>query len=270
MAGDTVWLNLTVFAVSLAGFVLLALASERQGEALLQRIPNGRERLMWRGAGWPLLVLALALCVWGWGWSIGAVAWLGWLCVAGAALVFALPRWTETRKKARPAPASTVLPPVRSRAWRTLAIVLLMGGPIAFAWGLYVTPVQPVLRADAVSGEVGPWSFILAEANRDSPVISASGTPTKTFHLRFCDACDADIRTAYFKVRKPRSLRAAGINFGGARWTRFVEIAIPLASKLEDQLWLTVEGKDGTVYHQAFDFEQLSPATAAFIQEKTP
>lgn len=270
MAGDTLWLNAAVLATSLMGFVLLALASERPGELLLQRVPSGRERLTLRVAGWPLLILALALCVWGWGWSIGAVAWLGWLCMASVALIFALPRWTEKRKKAKPGPASPVQPAVHSCLWRGVVASLLVSGPVAFAWGLATTPVQPVLRDDAVRGQIGPWAFVIAEADHKPPVVSDSGVPTKTFQIRFCETCDGEIRTAYFKVRKPRSLRAAGLSFNGSRWTRSVEIAIPPASKLRDQLWLTVEGKDGTVYHHAFDVAQLSPATAAFIQENNP
>lgn len=169
MRGDIVWLSAAVFSVSLAGFVLLALASERPGELLLGRIPGRRERLVWRGAGWLLLAMALALCQWVWGWSIGVVAWLGWLCVTSTVLVFALPRWVEKHKKAKPDPASPVQPPTRSRLGRTLVILLLVVAPLIFAWGIYSTPVKPVQRDYVIQRQVGHWSVALVETHRGPP-----------------------------------------------------------------------------------------------------
>lgn len=268
MAGETLWLNAAVLATSFMGFVLLALASERPGELLLQRVPSGRERLTWRVLGWPLLAVALGLCVWGWGWSIGSVAWLGWLCMASAALVFALPRWTEKRKKAKPGPASPVQPPVRSRLGRTLAIVLLVGAPLVFAWGLYTTPVKPLQRADAIQGQAGPWAFTLAETDRDPPTLVVRDIPTKRFQVRFCEACDAEIRSVYLKVHKPRSLRGAGIVFFGSRWDRSVEIQLPGNTRARSELWLTVEGKDGSVHQASVPIQDIAPATAHWFEAR--
>ncbi|QEI07561.1 DUF3325 domain-containing protein [Pigmentiphaga aceris] len=138
MAGSSLWLNLSIASICLIGFFLLALASARQGEQLLHRPARPIERMAFHAGGWSLLTLALVLCFWGWGWSIGMVAWLGWLCKASATLVFALPRWTETRK-AKPMPA-TVLPLPRSRLWRALVLMLLISGPLIFAWMLHVAP----------------------------------------------------------------------------------------------------------------------------------
>ena len=109
MINTSLWLNLAVFISSLAGFICLALASDRQGEFLLHRSASKRERLVFRIIGWPLLALALALCVEGWGASMGVVSWLGWLTMAGAGLAFYLPWWPWQEKKpvrARPAPVA--------------------------------------------------------------------------------------------------------------------------------------------------------------------
>lgn len=202
-----------------------------------------------------------------WGWSIRAVAWLGWLCVTGAALVFALPRWTEKRKLAKAMPASALLPP-SSRLWCALALVLLTAGPIAFAWSLYVAPVKPLLRADAIQGQAGPWPFTLAEVDRDPPKLMVRDIPTKAYQVRFCEGCDAEIRAAYLKVHKSRSLRGAGIVFNGSRWDRSVEIQLPGNTRAGSELWLTVEGKDGSVHHVAVRLRDIAPTTAQWFEQR--
>lgn len=284
MTADTLLLNLLVLILVLAGFVLLALAAERQGEWLLHRLPTARERLLFRLLGWPLLALALALCFMAWGWSIGAVAWLGWLTVAGTLLVFVLPWWPWAQRKAARAekptaqtaaaaqthvPAAALRKPLR--AWgRALAVAVMVVAPAAFVYGAWQSAPDAVMREDAFHGQVGPWSFVLAEIDRKPPEISPSGFPVKTFQIRFCDRCDDEIRTAFLKVRKPRSTRSVGLSFGGRRWNRFVEIGIPPAATLADQLWLSVEGKDGSWHYLPIDFEKVAPATAAFIKEQNP
>ena len=97
--------------------------------------------------------------------------------------------------------------------------------------------------------------------------MSRNGTHTKAFHIRFCDSCDTDIRSAYLHVNKPQNTPSAKQAFGGVRWTRSVDLAIPKGSELEHQLWLSVESKNGEIFHHAMDFHQVAPATAAFLQQ---
>jgi len=270
MADDhPVLLTLTAFAVSLGGFWLLALASERQGQAILQRQPTQQERRRWRLLGGSLLALALVLCVQGWGTSIGMVAWPGVLCIVGTVLVFALARRVEkpaTRSNKKPL-ASPVQAP-RSQPWRKLALLLLALGPIGYAWALHGVTVKPVMRADAIHGQVGPWPFALAEMNHNPPKLVANDTPTKAFQLRFCQACDADIRAAHLKVNRPRSLRGAGLAFYGARWDRSVDIPLPAHTHADSELWLTVEGKDGTVHYATVRLKDIAPTTAQWFTHK--
>ncbi len=283
MTPNTLWLNLAVFLTSLGGFVLLALAMERQGEWLLRRVPTPREQLVFRLLGWPLLFAALALCFLAWGWSIGPVAWLGWLTMAGVILVFALPKWPWAARPAQRARAprqqaggtrsqAAALAPARPAfGWRRALLAgLLVLAPIAYLMGVWQASPQAVMRDDAFQGQVGPWAFTLAEIDRKRPEISPSGVPVKTFQIRFCEACDDEIRTAFLKVRKPRSTRSVGLSFFGQRRNRVVEIGLPPAVRLEDKLWLSVEGKDGSWHYLAIDFEKVSPATAAFIKELNP
>ena len=287
MINTSLWLNLAVFISSLAGFICLALTSDRQGEFLLHRSASKRERLLFRVIGWPLLALALALCVEGWGASMGVVSWLGWLTMAGAGLAFYLPWWPWQEKKpvrARPAPVakagakdsntesqepavSTAQVPVSISPRNLIFAGSLLAIPVAFLAYLAQLGPAPVFREDALQGQIGPWSFVLAETNAHAPASSGSGPHTKAFQIRFCETCDTDIRSAYLQINKPETKPSPRQAFGGARWTRAVEIAIPPDSKLEHQLWLTVEAKSGDLYHQAFDFQHVSPATAAFIQQ---
>lgn len=318
MINTSLWLNLAVFIISLAGFICLALASDRQGEFLLHRMPSEKERRIFRLLGWPLLAVALALCWQGWGWSMGTVAWLGWLTMAGAGLTFYLPWWPWQEKKpvrAKPAPVAKAAPkavgadntastsndavagknrvaaanssaastsathtepahagtaPTTSR-FSTRSLVFasgLLAIPAAFMIYLAQQGPEPVFGNHALQGQIGPWSFALAETNNKAPISGPTGAHRKAFQIRFCQACDPHIRRAYLQVSKPEPMPAPRQAFSNTRWTRAVEIVIPPNSELEHQLWLTVEAKSGEIYHQAFDFHQVSPMTAAFIQQQ--
>lgn len=296
MSNTSLWLNLAVFIISLAGFICLALASDRQGEFLLHRTPSEKERRIFRLFGWPLLAVALALCWQGWGWSMGTVAWLGWLTMAGAGLTFYLPWWPWQEKKpvrAKPAPVAKAAPkavgadntastssdaiagengvaPTASR-FSTRSLVFaspLLAIPAAFMIYLTQQGPEPVFRNNALQGQIGPWSFALAETDDKAPISGPSGAHRKAFQIRFCKTCDPHIRRAYLQVSKPEPMPAPRQAFNNTRWTRAVDVAIPPNSQLEHQLWLTVEAKSGEIYHQAFDFHQVSPVTAAFIQQQ--
>lgn len=318
MSNTSLWLNLAVVISSLAGFICLALASDRQGEFLLHRAPRKQERRIFRLVGWPFLAVAWLLCWQGWGWSIGTVAWLGWLTMAGAGLSFYLPWWPWQEKKpvqVRPAAIAKTVPQETGAGKTKLASRGTLAGktgvttatatsgstartsptspgmtstattaswfsarnwifassllaiPAAFVIYLTQQGPEPVFGNNALQGQIGPWSFALAETNDQAPISGPTGAHRKTFQIRFCQACDPHIRRAYLQVSKPEPMPAPRQAFNNTRWTRAVEIAIPPNSEVEHQLWLTVEAKNGEIYHQAFDFHQVSPVTAAFIEQ---
>ncbi|MCB5190922.1 DUF3325 domain-containing protein [Methylobacillus arboreus] len=262
--------HFAVLLLTLGGFAALAVSMEKHGRQLTGRdLPEKKRRLVY-WLGWVLLALALAVGVGGWHWNIGPVVLVGWLSVAGMALAFTMPWWplqpklAARKEKPLPQVPDSVLPwPVRS-----LLILGLVALPAWYVGNAWKMSEHAVLRDDAVHGQIGPWKFVIVEEDQGPPEFVAGGTPIKEFHLRFCEECDREIRAAYLKIRKPRSLRAAGLAFSGTRWTREVAIYIPPAATLEDQIWLTVESKAGEVYHQAFDIERLSPALAKFIKER--
>lgn len=272
--------GLLVWLCCVAGMAALALAMERHARQVWEGGLALRTRRMLRAVGWLLLATALLVAAWQWHVGVGTVAWLGWLSVAGLALVFLLPQFSRERgrevrrsqlHRSRREPLAGNAPvPVRSSAGRRAllaAVVLIM--PLAIvAWRLAITPAAPLGREDALRGNVGPWEFVFAERDRKAPHIEALDVPLKEFVIRFCDSCDDQIGMAYLKLRKPRSLRAAGNAFEGTR-DRSATISIPPAVKLEDGLWLTVVGKDGQMHHLRLDLERVSPATARFIRDRS-
>ncbi|QLF92187.1 DUF3325 domain-containing protein [Pseudomonas sp. ABC1] len=268
-------IDVLILLTSLVGFVALALAMDKHAKHFLRRALSVRLSRVLRVVGWTLLALALYMNFHVRGWSVGSVAWLGWLTIAGAALVFYMPNWPWQPVQPQPArkgkevkvPESPSLDGISNPWRRRIAVVLLLLLPVGFAVAFVNTPLKATLRDDAYSDAIGPWEFTLAEVDHKRPQ-EAAGSFHKSFYIRFCETCDADIRAAYLKVRKPRSLRAAGNVFSGTRWDRWVEIPIPPAAKISDQLWLTVEAKDGSLHHKAINFAEVSPSLTRFIESK--
>lgn len=276
------WWDLAGLLLCLAGFALLALAAEREGHVLLRRDSSARERLALRLLGWPLLVASLWLAVRGWRGNFGPFLWLGWLTVVALAVVLAISYWPWRAKphQARQAHArnahekeatSACCISVRGRFVSYFLWTCLVLPPVALAWALWQVPVHPLLRADAVQGQVGPWAFTLVEEDAgEPPEATPVGVPVKHLMLRFCDACDAEIRTAYVQLRQPRSAAARGIRFMGERWEREAALPVPATITPQDRLWLTAVGKDGQVHRSALEVAKLSPALARFIEEQKP
>ncbi len=257
--------HLGILVPGLLGFVALALASERHGEQLLGQQAAPVWRRPARLAGWLLLALSLAWAVAMLNAGIGSTLWLGWLTVAGLAIVFALPAWSRHEKPARRMPAAGVGAAGPAR-WLALALLLATAG--GFGMLLWQACSQTKESDGAIRGAAGPWTFTLAEADRGAPEVMAMDVPMKTFTLRFCDACDTQIRQATLKVNRPRSPRAAGMAFMGQRWERKVEIPLPPTLRADSELWLTVVGKDGSVYQHAWRMDRVSPATVTWFEQR--
>lgn len=264
-----------VLAVGLFGFLALALATERHAEHLLGHLPAPRWRFLARIAGWLLLAASLAWGVAAWGTGVGITLWLGWLSVAALALVFAFPRWPwqppqrekPVRKVKDSAGGAAALPAPTAHGRRVAAALLCITG-VVFATALVRTGTHPLQREDAIQGTIGPWRFTLAESDQEPPELMDMDTPMKMYRLRFCSACDVEIRHAYLKVNRPRSARATGMGFMGTRWERRVEIPLPNTVRAESELWLTVVGKDDAVHQASWRMGQVSPTTVAWFEKR--
>lgn len=271
--------QLYVAVLSLAGFVCLMLAMPKHFIFVTQSTLGSRQKHVLRTTGWMVLLLALLIAIQHWAFDEGLVVWLGWLSVVGVALVFCLPYWPwqaraakrPARRKARSEETEETgnLPGPSRQRWQQVAIagcMLLVLSVVG--WNYLQTPLKPLLREDAYKGRIGPWDYTLAEINTAAPEVEALQLGGKEFLIRFCDSCNEEIRIAYLKVREPRTLRSSGVSFSGNR-ERYVELAIPPRATLEDGLWLTVVSKQGEVFQQRLEIEQVSPAMADFMREQS-
>ncbi|SDF57777.1 MULTISPECIES: DUF3325 domain-containing protein [unclassified Duganella] len=264
-------LHIGILAISLLGFLALALASERYGEHLSGRQPSPRAQLLARIAGWLLLAVALAWGITELNAGIGIAMWLGWLSVAALVLVFSFPKWPwqpparEKPDRIPRLPAAGTVPVPRVR--RVVAALLLVATGSVFAYSLARVEPQLLKRPDAVRGKIGPWEFTLAEAHREAPELMAMDIPFKEFRIRFCETCDLEIRQVLIKVNKPRNERTTGMAFFGARWERKAEIPLPSTINADSELWLTVVGKDGSVHQQAVRLVLVSPSTVEWFNQ---
>lgn len=266
--------QLVVVVLSLSGFVALALAMPKHARQLGLECSERAQRVL-KVAGWGLLVLALAVGIGFWGISSGQVHLLGWLTIVGVLLAWGMSRW-EARRQVSTGKASTPkrrrpetepAEPQRSRGRQVVMALLLVASPAVFAAWMLQYPVNPLLGSDAVRGQIGDWTFTLAEANPDVPKLAAMDVPVKSYQVRFCDGCQLQMRQVYLRLQKPRSMRTVGTQLRGRR-TMGAELAFPPTAKADDEFWLTVEGKDGKVYQAQVPLARVSPNTANWFNNR--
>ncbi|PEQ13566.1 hypothetical protein B2G71_04305 [Novosphingobium sp. PC22D] len=268
--------HLAIFVLSLLGFAGLAVGTERYAPQLVGFKPAKPARKAFWILGWLLLAVALVLAAQTLQTAaVGVTLWLGWLSLAGLSLVFLLPElpWqrsvkTAPRRAPRKATTNDDKPVRKSRHWIGLSLLAVTVAVCVVA--LLRVETMPLHRDDAIKGKVGPWSFTLAEIDRDPPEVMYLDVPLKAYRIRFCDACDLEILRAYLKVNEPRALRVSGMAFGGNGRDRDVEIQLPSNLTGDSELWLTAVGKDGSVHRTSWPMSRVSPASAAwFAQQET-
>ncbi|WP_311267775.1 DUF3325 domain-containing protein [Sphingobium sp. WCS2017Hpa-17] len=267
--------HLAMLALAFAGFGALALATERHAKHLLRVLPALRWRRTARIGGWLLLGGALLLGMRALDTAgVGIAIWCGWLSIAAILLVFALPEWpwqppVKARSERAPKGAPSAMDDAPMRKPRRWIGWLMLGSTMGtFALAYARVETRALDRDDAIHGQVGPWGFTFAEADRNAPEVASMDIPIKAYRLRFCEMCDASILHVYLKVNKPRAMRAAGVAFEGNRWDRGAEIQLPSNLTGDSQLWMTVIGKDGTVHQVAWPMKAISPATVDWFAEQ--
>ncbi|WP_296247494.1 thiamine pyrophosphate-binding protein [Pseudomonas sp. UBA4194] len=160
--------------------------------------------------------------------------------------------------------------------WRFHLNVALVVIPLSFMPHYFAENARE--RGDAGLGErivgdiaVGPWSLTLAEPLMEGPQPSA-GQDIKSFHAALCKACVNQVKATYLRIGKPRSLRAAGVIFFGSGYRMFAGLPIPTRTPVDSELWITMEGWDGSMHQASIPLSQASPATIAWLnaQGNTP
>ncbi len=116
--------------------------------------------------------------------------------------------------------------------------------------------------------KVGPWSVRLAEFDLLPPQVQGPAGPVKQFTLALAGAGVTEVRAAYLKIGKPRSLRAAGSIFFGSPYRQTAGLPIPERTSPDAEVWLTLEGWDGSMQTQALPLAEASPVAADWLRSR--
>ncbi len=162
-----------------------------------------------------------------------------------------------------------------SRLWHTwrfhLSILLLLI-PLGFMPKYFADAA--LFRGDSGLGEreigdiqVGPWSLKLAELRDEAPRYEGASGYMKSFNAALCDACIDQVKAIYLRIGKPRSLRAAGVIFFGTPYRMGASLPFPQKTPADADLWITLEGWDGSMHQAAIPLNKASPATLAWLKK---
>ena len=172
--------------------------------------------------------------------------------------------------------ATTVQPPSPLRAfwlkWRFHINLLLLLVPLGFMPKYFADAA--LFRGDSGLGErevgevqVGPWSLTLAELRNEAPRPDPAG-PMKSFNAALCKECVKQVKATYLRIGKPRSLRAAGVIFFGTPYRMGAALPVPERTSPDAELWITMEGWDGSMQQASIPLSQASPATVAWLTKQ--
>ncbi|CAI8882340.1 MULTISPECIES: hypothetical protein [Pseudomonas] len=157
--------------------------------------------------------------------------------------------------------------------WRFHLNILLLLIPLGFMPKYFADAAM--FRGDSGLGErelgevkVGPWSVQLAELRDEAPRADGPAGYFKAFNIALCQACIAEVKAAYLRIGKPRSLRAAGTIFFGTPYRMSTGLPIPLKTRADAELWITLEGWDGSMHQAAVPLSKASPATVAWLNKQ--
>ncbi len=157
--------------------------------------------------------------------------------------------------------------------WRLHINILLLVIPLGFMPKYFADAA--LSRGDSGLGEreigdvqVGPWSLKLAELRNEAPVDIGPAGHIKSFNAMLCQTCIGQVKATYLRIGKPRSLRAAGSIFFGAPYRMGTNVTIPKRTKADDQLWITMEGWDGSMHQASIPLGTASPATVAWLAKQ--
>lgn len=127
------------------------------------------------------------------------------------------------------------------------------------------------LGAGSVSElSAGPWQVRLAEWKIEPPYLEGKAGYMKTFAVALEQADVTVIKAVYLRIGKPRGLRTAGALAYGSPYRLQVAVPIPDATTADAELWLTLEGWDGSVHQTRIPLAVVSPTTASFVASRQP
>ncbi|MEB0047198.1 MULTISPECIES: thiamine pyrophosphate-binding protein [unclassified Pseudomonas] len=159
------------------------------------------------------------------------------------------------------------------RKWRLHLNILLLLIPLGFMPKYFAD--ASLFRGDNGLGEreignipVGPWSLRLAELHNEGPLLTGPAGYMKAFNAALCERCRDQVKATYLRIGKPRSLRAAGVIFFGTPYRMGASLPVPAKTKTDAELWITLEGWDGSLHQASIPLSQASPATVAWLNKQ--
>jgi len=157
--------------------------------------------------------------------------------------------------------------------WRFHLNILLILIPLGFMPKYFADAKlfrgEAGLGANVISNiQVGPYSLDLAELRDEAPRADGPAGYFKSFNASLCKACVKDVKAAYLRIGKPRSLRAAGTIFFGAPYNMGTSLPISPRTKPDAQIWITLEGWDGSMHQASVPLAKASPATVAWLEKQ--
>ncbi|MDU9392002.1 thiamine pyrophosphate-binding protein [Pseudomonas japonica] len=157
--------------------------------------------------------------------------------------------------------------------WRFHLNILLLLIPLGFMPSYFAD--MKMFRGEAGLGatpidniQVGPWQVSLAELFDEAPRPNGPAGYFKSFNLALCQACIGEVKAAYLRIGKPRSLRAAGTIFFGTPYRMGTSLPVPPRTRSDAELWITLEGWDGSMHQAAVPLAKASPATLAWLDKQ--
>lgn len=159
------------------------------------------------------------------------------------------------------------------RRWRFHINALLLIVPLAFMSKYFTDQARFTGKlglGEREIGElaVGPWTLRLAEWELGAPEDEGEAGHMKEFVAALCESCRAQVKAAYLRIGKPHSLRAAGALLSGSPYRLFAEVPVPRRVAADAQLWLTLEGWDGSVHQTSLPLTQASPSLLAWLDQQ--
>lgn len=159
------------------------------------------------------------------------------------------------------------------RKWRFHLNILLILIPLGFMPKYFADARlfrgESGLGANPVSNiQIDRWTLDLAELRDGPPRADGPAGHFKVFNAALCSTCTEGVKAIYLRIGKPRNLRAAGSIFFGPPYRMATSLPIPARTQPDAEIWITIEGWDGSMHQASVPLAKASPATAAWLEKQ--
>ncbi|MGC7837753.1 thiamine pyrophosphate-binding protein [Pseudomonas wayambapalatensis] len=157
--------------------------------------------------------------------------------------------------------------------WRFHFNILLILIPLGFMPRYFAD--ASLFRGDSGLGanvvkdiQVDRWRLDLAELRDEAPRADGPAGHFKVFNAALCQTCTEGAKAIYLRIGKPRNLRAAGSIFFGSPYRMSTSLPIPPRTRPDAEIWITIEGWDGSMHQASVPLAKASPATVAWLEKQ--